>query len=119
MLRASALKLPLQQCNRQQGSVAFVHVIDLRPVLERFEDAGASEAQHCLLCQPIVSVPAIEMVGKSPVPGIILFEIGVEQVDWNCVTGHTFHVVTPRPNRNRATLDEHRHDRLFRRQIAL
>jgi hypothetical protein len=72
--------------------------------------------QSRAMCQQVPL--AIEMVGNSPVPRIVLFEIRVEQVGWNCVTGCTVHVVTPHPNRNRPTLDEHCDDRLFRHQIA-
>src|SRR5271154_5170169 len=59
------------------------------------------------------------MVGKCPIPRIVLFEIGIEQVDGNRVTGHARHVVAPGPNSYRTALNEDRDDRIFRGKSAL
>src|ERR1700723_963370 len=59
------------------------------------------------------------MVGESPVPGIVLFDIGIEQVDGNRVTGHAFHVVTPGSNGDRTAFNEDRDDWIFWGEVAL
>jgi hypothetical protein len=46
------------------------------------------------------------MIGEFPILRIVLFEIGIEQVDGNRMTGDAFHVVTPGSNRDRTTLNE-------------
>ena len=65
--RSTAL-LALQQSQRQQRRVAFVHVIYIHTVAQRVGHARATHAQHNLLLQAVVAVPAVEMIGQTAIP---------------------------------------------------
>ena len=77
----SAAQLPLQQRQRQQRRVAFVHVVDVYTQAQRVGHAHAAHAQHDLLLQAVVGVAAVQVIGQAAIPARVSFEIGIEQVD--------------------------------------
>ena len=58
----------LQQGQRQQRRVAFVHVVDIDAAAQRVRHAHSAHAQHNLLLQAVVGVAAIQVVGQTAVP---------------------------------------------------
>ncbi len=67
--------------------MALVHVEDGRIAAQGAEDGEAGEAEDGLLTETVVGVAAVEVVGELTVPGVVAFDVGVEQEDGDDVAG--------------------------------
>ncbi len=74
----AAAQLCLEQRQRQQRSVSFIHVIDVDVQAQRIGHAHAAQTQHNLLLQPIVRIAAIQVIRQPAIPARVLLKIGVQ-----------------------------------------
>ena len=84
-----------KQADGEKGGVALVHVIDLGLTGEGVEQGDSAEAEDGLLTEAIVGVAAVEVVGEVAVPGVVAFDVGVEQEDGDDVAGDADDVEAP------------------------
>ena len=85
-----------QERERQQGGMAFVHVVRREiAVAEGAEHRNAANAQQRLLAKAIPRVASVEPSGKRAVERIILREVGIEQIDGDRPPGCTHDCETP------------------------
>ena len=96
----AAAQLALEQRQRQQRRVAFIHVVDVYPQAQSIGHAHAAHAQHDLLLQAVVGVAAVQVVGQAAIPARVAVEIGVEQIDRHDVPVAALHVVAPGAHRH-------------------
>ena len=101
----AAAQLALEQRQRQQRRVAFVHVVDVYMQAQRMRHAHAAHAQHDLLLQPVVGVAAVQVIGQAAVPARVPVQIGVQQIDRHHVPEAAHQVVAPRAHRHHAVFD--------------
>jgi len=78
--------------------MAFVHVINVYAVTQGVEHAHAAHAQDDFLLQTVVGVASVEVIGQTAIPGRVLRQVGVQQIDRNDVTGASRHVIAPCAN---------------------
>ena len=78
--------------------------IDLGLTVEGVEQSDAAEAEDGLLTEAVVGVAAVEMVGEAAVPGVVAFDVGVEQEDGDDVAGDADDVEAPGANEDLAAL---------------
>src|SRR5690606_36219299 len=65
---------------RTEGRVAFVHVVDVGMDAHRFQGADTADAQDDLLLDARLHVAAVELAGDRAIDGVVLGQIGVEQI---------------------------------------
>ena len=82
-IQRTAAHLALQQRQRQQRRMAFVHVIDIHLQAQGIRHAHAAQSQHDLLLQAVVRVAAVQVIGQPAIPSRIAIEVRVQQVDRN------------------------------------
>ncbi len=104
VLERSAVELIFEETDREEGSVALVHVIDLGFTAKGVEKSDAAESEDGLLTEAVVGVAAVEVVGEAAVPGIVAFDVGIEQEDGNDVAGNANNIKAPRADENLPTL---------------
>ena len=93
-----------EQADGQERGVALVHVVDLGFTAEGVEQSDAAEAEDGLLTEAVVGVAAVEMVGEAAVPGVVAFDVGVEQEDGDDVAGDADDVEAPGADEDLAAL---------------
>jgi hypothetical protein len=62
---------------------------------EGVQQMNAAEAEDGLLAEAIVGVAAVEMVGELAIPGVVAFDVGVEEEDGDDVAGDADDVKAP------------------------
>ncbi len=67
----------------------------------------ATDSQNGFLAQPIIRIPAIEVIGKLSIALVILRQIGIQQVDRDGVPGDSFEIVSPRADHHRPAFNGH------------
>ena len=91
----TAAEALFEEADGEERGVALVHVIDLGLYAEGLQKSDAAEAKDGLLAEAIVGVAAVEVVGKLAVPGVIAFDVGVEEEDGDDVAGGSDDVEAP------------------------
>ena len=71
----------------QERRVALVHVVDGRLEAQRRQRAGAAHAEHDFLADAHFQVAAVELRGDGAVLGVVLGDVGVEQVEVDAADG--------------------------------
>ena len=104
VLEGFAGEVIFEQADGEEGGVALVHVIDLGFTGECVEQCDAAEAEDGLLTEAVVGVAAVEVVGEAAVPGIVAFDVGVEQEDGDDVASDADDVEPPGADEDLATL---------------
>ncbi len=65
----------------EEAGVALVRVEDLHVEPERFEHAHAAHPEEDLLLQPVLDVAAVQAVGDLAHVGLVVVDVGVEEVE--------------------------------------
>ncbi len=71
---------PPDALQAEEPGVALVGVEDLRRLAHRLQGPDPSDAEQDLLAQAVLGVAAVEPVGDAAALGVVLLDIGVEQV---------------------------------------
>ena len=114
VLRADQLAVVLarafiEQFDRQQAGVAFVHVEAGEVIVaEGAQHPHPADAQDGLLAKAIPGVAAIEMIGQFPVPLAVVGQVAIQQIDGDGGSGDAFNFVFPGADLNRAAFQFHR-----------
>src|SRR5580658_3906754 len=93
-----------EQAESEEGGVALVHVVNLRFTGQCVEQGDAGEAGDGLLTEAAVGGAAVEVVGEAAIPGVVAFDVGVEQEDGDDMTGDADDVETPGADENLTAL---------------
>ena len=101
----SAAQFALQQRQREQRGMAFVHVVDVDGMAKSAGHADAAHAENDFLLQPIIRVASVEVVGQGAVPGGVALDVGVEQVDGHHVAIAANQLIAPGTHRDNAALN--------------
>ena len=64
-----------------EGSVPFVHVVDILGDAEALEQKHATEPEEVLLLHAVLPVTTIELVRDGAVPFAVLWDVGVEEIE--------------------------------------
>ena len=104
VLERLAGEVVFEQADGEEGGVALVHVVDLGFTAEGVEQSDAAEAEDGLLTEAVVGVAAVEVVGEAAVPGVVAFDVGVEQEDGDDVAGDADDVEAPGADEDLAAL---------------
>ncbi len=80
----------VEQFDGQKARVSLVHVVFLYLELQGAEHAHPADAEHGLLLEPVARVAPVEPVGKDPVIGMVILDIGVQKEDGQLPPGHAF-----------------------------
>ena len=75
--------------------MALVHVVNVGATSERVQKMDAAETEHGLLTEAVEGVAAVEVVGEGAVPGVVAFDVGVEEEDGDDVAGDADGVKAP------------------------
>ncbi len=86
--------------------MALVHVVDLGSAAEGVEHVDAAEAEDGLLAEAVEAVAAVEVVGEAAIPGVIAFDVGVEEEDGEDVAGDAGDIVAPGADEHAAAVHE-------------
>lgn len=70
-------------------------MVDLGFDTECLKKRDAAKAENGLLAEAVVCIAPVKMVSQLAVPGIISFDITVEQEDGDDVTGGSDYVISP------------------------
>jgi hypothetical protein len=81
-----------QALELEERRVALVHVEDRRVEAQPANRAYATDAEHELLVQAVLTVAAVELVRDRPRPRGIAVDVGVEQVQRNATDLHAPHL---------------------------
>ena len=111
-----AAQLPLHQTDRQQRRVTLVHVVDVYFTVEGVENAHTADPQHGLLTQPVICVSTIEVVRKNSIPGVVLRQVRVQQVDRDRVPGDPLEIVAPGTDHYWPAFNRHLNYGIFKHQ---
>ena len=111
--------MPVQQLQRQQRGMPFVHVIGLDVEAKRPQQAVAADAQHDLLAQAVGIVAAIEIAADVPVLRRVLVQECVQQEHGNLIAQSSPVPVKPGPDPDIASLHGDRDLGAKRRRPAL
>ena len=84
-----------EEADRQEGGVALVHVVHLGTAAEDVQHVDSAKTKNGLLTEAVETVAAIEMVGEAAVPGVIAFDVGVEEKDGDDVARDADDVEAP------------------------
>jgi 5,10-methylene-tetrahydrofolate dehydrogenase/methenyl tetrahydrofolate cyclohydrolase len=95
VLERFAGQVVFEQTDSEEGSVALVHVVDLGLTGESVKEGDAAEAEDGLLTEAVVGVAAVEVVGEAAIPGIVSFDVGIEQKDGDDVAGDAENIEAP------------------------
>ena len=93
---------PLQH---DEAGVAFVQMKDPRRHAERLQRPDAADAEDDLLLDARLAIAAVQARRQLAVPGRVLFEIGVEQIQLHAAEAHA-----PDRHQHRAIAERHRGD---------
>ena len=85
----------LHQADGEQRGVALIHVADLRTATQRVQQVDAGETEHSLLAEPVIGVATVQVIGQLAIPGIVAFDVGVQQKDREDMAGDADHVKAP------------------------
>jgi hypothetical protein len=108
--RAVAESLFKKADGKQRG-VAFVHVIDLGLGAEGLKESDTAEAENGLLTETIEGVAAVEVIGELAVPGVVAFDVAIEEEDGDDMAGSSDYVIAPGLKVKLAALDIERKGR--------
>ena len=102
--QGGAVEVVFEQADGEQRGVALVHVADFGLHAEGVQQGDAAEAEDGLLAEAVVGVAAVEVVGEAAVPGVVAFDVGVEQEDGDDVAGDADDVEAPGADEDFAAL---------------
>ena len=109
-LPPGALSLFIQQLQRKQTRMAFVHMVagDLL-MTEGAQHAHAADAENHFLAEPVMAIAAVEIVRQRPIPLGILRQIAVEKIDRHRKISGTLDGIFPGAQSDHTALDGHRY----------
>ena len=76
-----ALDVVQEALYAHEGSVTFVHVVDVLRDAEAVEEEHTTDTEEVLLLHAVLPVAAIELVRDGAVPFAILWDVSVEEVE--------------------------------------
>ncbi len=97
-------EMVFEEAEGEEGGVALVHMVDLRLTGEGVEQGDTAEAKDGLLTEAVVGVAAVEVVGETAVPGVVAFDVGVEQEDGDDVAGNPDDIEAPSADKDLTAL---------------
>ena len=83
-----ALDVVQEALYAHEGSVTFVHVVDVLRDAEAVEEEHTTDTEEVLLLHTVLPVTAIELVCDGAVPFAILWDVSVEEVEADTADVH-------------------------------
>ncbi len=89
---ASSNERPADLCSsinstRGEDGMTLVEVVDVDGESEGPQRPNTTDAEHDLLRQPLFLEPAVELAADPPIVGVVLWQVGVEQVERRVAVG--------------------------------
>ena len=103
---AILLSLLIQQLDRQETGVPFVH---MKPpdlvVAQGAEHLHPADTENHFLAKPVVLIAPVKIVGQSSVPFGIFRQVGIQKIDRHLEISIARHFIFPRAQLNGTTLN--------------